>query len=417
MNDDKLKSLFNVYEAREPGRAYVEPFNDANGNQRGWKASTKWGRVKYFGKDFKSSAEKHAGIDSSDNVNDRGMDEDTYVSEGAKSTAVKSVARGAGRIAGPAFVAYDMYDKVKNQKKSVTRAAAETGAGLAAGYAGAQGGAALGALGGPLAPVTVPAGALAGGIFGYYAGDRIASAAADRVASPRSRARVMREAAEKKEVANAEKITTDPNKPTSRFWGSNSLTNIYKKDTPGQSSLSESYELAFDYQGKPSIAPTAGNLMMQAQGAFAHHNDVQNVMDVRAIKESIEKTFQNTVLEEDAEQLEAKCEILQDMVEHALATIEEIKGTNVERDAWSTAEIMKLERYIESVNAYVINILEDGDIVADAVGVVVPSFSYTDPRTGKYVTRKGRTVKRKSRRKIGSDDDRSNDEPKGPVSV
>lgn len=295
MNDDKLKSLFGIYEAREPGRAYVEPFNDANGKQKGWKASTKWGRVKYFGSDFKKSAEKHAGIDSSDNVNDRGMDE---------------------------------------------------------------------------------------------------------------------------EVANAEKITTDPNKPTSRFWGSNSLTNIYKKDTPGQSpSLNESYELAFDYQGKPSIAPTAGNLMMQAKGAFAHHNDVQNVMDVRAIKESIEKTFQNTVLEEDAEQLEAKCEILQDMVEHALATIEEIKATNVERDAWSTAEIMKLERYIESVNAYVVNILEDGDIVADAVGVVVPSYSYTDPRTGKYVTRKGRTIKRKSRRKIGNDKDSSNDEPKGPVSV
>jgi len=112
MNDDKLKSLFAIYEAREPGRAYVEPFHDSNGKQRGWKASTKWGRVKYFGSDFKSAAERHAGIDTSDNVNDQGMDE---------------------------------------------------------------------------------------------------------------------------EVANAEKITSDPNNPTSRFWGSNSLTNIYKKDTPGQS--------------------------------------------------------------------------------------------------------------------------------------------------------------------------------------
>lgn len=51
-------------EGRDPGRAYVEPFHDEKGNQRGWKASTKWGRVKYFGKDFKQSAERHAGVDS-----------------------------------------------------------------------------------------------------------------------------------------------------------------------------------------------------------------------------------------------------------------------------------------------------------------------------------------------------------------
>jgi hypothetical protein len=37
------------------------------------------------------------------------------------------------------------------------------------------------------------------------------------------------------DVPCAEPTTTDPKKPSSRFWASNSLTNIYKKDTPGQS--------------------------------------------------------------------------------------------------------------------------------------------------------------------------------------
>ena len=47
-----------VDEAREPNKPYVKPHGDG----RGWKASNKWGKVQYFGKDFKASAEKHAGI-------------------------------------------------------------------------------------------------------------------------------------------------------------------------------------------------------------------------------------------------------------------------------------------------------------------------------------------------------------------
>ena len=228
MNDDKLKSLFAIYEAREPGRAYVEPFHGSNGKQRGWKASTKWGRVKYFGSDFKSAAERHAGIDTSDNVNDQGMD------EGKVWDGVKAFGRGVGRVASGAYAGFDMYDKVQNQGKSVPRAAAETGAALAGGYAGAKAlgaiGAGIGTLGGPLAPVTVPVGGLVGGLVGgvggYYAVDRIASAAADRIAAKQRTARAVREA--------IEKMTTDPKKPSSRFFASNSLSNIYKKDTPGQ---------------------------------------------------------------------------------------------------------------------------------------------------------------------------------------
>ena len=49
-------------EARAPGRAYVAPFNDEQGNQRGWKSSNKWGKVKYWQPHAKKSAMKHAGL-------------------------------------------------------------------------------------------------------------------------------------------------------------------------------------------------------------------------------------------------------------------------------------------------------------------------------------------------------------------
>ena len=51
-----------VNEARAPGRAYVAPFNDEKGNQRGWKSSNKWGKVKYWQPHAKKSAMKHAGL-------------------------------------------------------------------------------------------------------------------------------------------------------------------------------------------------------------------------------------------------------------------------------------------------------------------------------------------------------------------
>jgi hypothetical protein len=44
-------------------KPYVKPFTEKGSTQqRGWKASNKHGKVKYFGMDFKASAHKHAGI-------------------------------------------------------------------------------------------------------------------------------------------------------------------------------------------------------------------------------------------------------------------------------------------------------------------------------------------------------------------
>lgn len=81
-------------EGRDPGKAYVKPFNDETGNQKGWKASTKWGRVKYFGKDFKQSAEKHAGMDTTNEC--WTPDEPTPSSEPQSTNSNKSSARLVG---------------------------------------------------------------------------------------------------------------------------------------------------------------------------------------------------------------------------------------------------------------------------------------------------------------------------------
>jgi hypothetical protein len=44
-------------------KPYVKSFSQTGGTEHsGWKASNKHGKVKYFGKDFKASAMKHAGI-------------------------------------------------------------------------------------------------------------------------------------------------------------------------------------------------------------------------------------------------------------------------------------------------------------------------------------------------------------------
>lgn len=51
-----------LHEGRAPGKAYVAPFNDEQGNQRGWKSSDKWGKVKYWQPHAKKSALKHAGL-------------------------------------------------------------------------------------------------------------------------------------------------------------------------------------------------------------------------------------------------------------------------------------------------------------------------------------------------------------------
>lgn len=190
----------------------------------------------------------------------------------------------------------------------------------------------------------------------------------------------------------------DKNKPSNREYGTDILVKIYKKDTPGQN-LDESFNMAFDYQGKPTLAPTAHELMMKTQGGFAHHNDVQDVMNVTSIKEQIEKAFQATILEEDKAELAISMDNLIDMVNEAFTTIANIKSSNIERDAWSQAQILKLERYIESVAAY-INNLDETVRSGELKPVTQPAHTEISPKTGQSITIPGKVKNVKTGRII-----------------
>ena len=183
---------------------------------------------------------------------------------------------------------------------------------------------------------------------------------------------------------NCEEV--DKTNPSNREEGTDKLTKIYKKDTPGQSgNLNEHFNMAFDYQGKPTLAPTAHDLMMKAQGGFAHHNDVQDVMNVKSIKEQIEKAFEATILEEDKNELAISIDSLIDMVNEAFVTIENIRSANIERDAWSQAQILKLERYIQSVAAYIEN-MDESVRSGETHGVIVPAHTIVSQKTGQSIT-------------------------------
>ena len=65
---------------------YVKPFTEKGSTeQRGWKASNKHGKVKYFGMDFKASAHKHAGINE-DTSADREVGTKSLVKKYQKET-------------------------------------------------------------------------------------------------------------------------------------------------------------------------------------------------------------------------------------------------------------------------------------------------------------------------------------------
>ena len=75
---------------------YVRPhIEKGSTKQSGWKASNKHGRVKYFGMDFKKSAEKHAGIDEACDCTEKEREDVVNV---ARPTTKKSVLTKQGEI-------------------------------------------------------------------------------------------------------------------------------------------------------------------------------------------------------------------------------------------------------------------------------------------------------------------------------
>lgn len=63
-----------LFEARAPGNPYVKPHVEKGSTkQTAWKASDKWGKIKYFGTDFKKAAEKHAFKEENELEEKRGL--------------------------------------------------------------------------------------------------------------------------------------------------------------------------------------------------------------------------------------------------------------------------------------------------------------------------------------------------------
>lgn len=80
-----------IGEGREPNKPYVKPhIEKGSTKQTAWKASNKWGKVKYFRNEFKASAMKHAGI-TEDTAADREIGTDKLVKKYKKDTPGQSL--------------------------------------------------------------------------------------------------------------------------------------------------------------------------------------------------------------------------------------------------------------------------------------------------------------------------------------
>jgi len=404
--DQALKAAQESVEIDESNnKPYVKPHIESGSTkQSGWKASNKHGNVKYFGMDFKKSAEKHAGISEA-------KDEHPIVKEynSLKKHDIKTL-RGL----------------VKQQNKVVDTSEFKTKDHAISHYLrNKHGHKKVDAAFGFNEETDLDEAEMKGKDPCWKGYEMIGTkkkrgkevpncVPANEARDPDANSKLRRKVQNVERDSTPETPDSDASKPTDpcsdhskqqrivkrtimseegnsqpdpkkRLIGTDSLVKAYKKDTPGES-LDESFAMAFDYQGKPSVGPTASELYMKAQGGFAHHTDVQNVMEVTEIKQQIQKMFETTILEEDKDQLELFYSQLSDMVEEAFNIITKIKASTVERDAWSEAEILKMERYIQSVNAYLHNMYEDV-VSADKKGEVVAGHKVikTDPKTRQQI--------------------------------
>jgi hypothetical protein len=163
-------------------------------------------------------------------------------------------------------------------------------------------------------------------------------------------------------------------------------------------SINESFTMAFDYFSKPSYAPTASDLMMKAKGGYETHPDVEIVETVNAIRERIVSTFDRYVLTEgeDYEGKMARGE-LNALIKKAQSLIGKFQDDNKEIDAWVQAKITKAADYINSVHDYLTNSKQDVDEAAksaDKEPVVVPAHkdAYGNTIPAKTVMRRKNTV-------------------------
>ena len=239
MNEDKdlydliqRSDINDVFEAREPNKPYVKPHSGG-----AWKASNKWGKVKYFGKDFKKSAEKHAGISEAEV-----WDKPSPAKKPDKLTAAqKAKAKARAARAGRPYP--NMVDNIWATNEELDLAFEQ----------------------------------LAKGTQVRQSIDVITRSKQDRqtihkVGRPSNNpddAKMNKQ----RQIMNV--IGEDS--PADREVGTDKLVKKYKKDTPGQS-LDESFNMAIN--AGVGITLTAADLGMKAQGGFTLHPSVIEDEDI-----------------------------------------------------------------------------------------------------------------------------------------
>jgi nicotinic acid mononucleotide adenylyltransferase len=208
---------------------HVRPHMDSTGKQAGWKASNKHGKVKYFGMDFKKSAEKHAGV--SEGLKDP---EDNPCWKGYEPVGTKKV-RGK-------TVPNCVPEEVDRQQE-INLAFEELAAGSKA------------RMGITATPRTK--------------GDRKKIAYVSRPGSDKAEGGMNQHRQAITKIFGEEgNKQSDPRK---RLMGTDDLVKAYKADTPGQS-LDESFQIATT--AGIGITLTAADLGIKAKGGFALHPSV-----------------------------------------------------------------------------------------------------------------------------------------------
>lgn len=262
---------------------YVKPhIEKGSTKQSGWKASNKHGRVKYFGMDFKKSAEKHAGIDE-ETMKGKDPCWKGYQMVGKKIKNGKQVpncvpeetqidevdiSKFKMRIAKPktdstpkkTFMSVidelDIPAKHLNNARSVWNRTKD-----------------VEAVRKFISNVKEETEAVGTKV-------RKNTEIVDR--KPKTPGVYTKQSEVKTKIIDEEgNATIDPK---DRLVGTDSLVKTYKKDTPGQGGdLNESFNIAF--AAGVGVSLTAADLGMKAQGGFALHPSVIEEMEARDLEE------------------------------------------------------------------------------------------------------------------------------------
>lgn len=239
---------------------YVRPhIEKGSTKQTAWKASNKHGRVKYFGMDFKKSAEKHAGISEDTELSEMGGDQHYGDTRGAASGGANGTPISKEKMKKDASKTLNqMFQKVMNKEE-----AEAPGTKIRKKIEVVD-----------RAPKTP-------GVYTKQAEikNKIIDEEHPNCGTPEC-------------CGQCESVGNSQNDPAKRLVGTDSLVKAFKKDTPGQGGdLNESFNIAF--AAGVGVSLTAADLGMKAQGGFQLHPSV--IAEMQAREEEIEEDVASAV--------------------------------------------------------------------------------------------------------------------------